>query len=144
MATDSTSQEFGWGRAGMACDCHITSEASAEGVSNIWAPESSGGLLTHMPGVWPGVTQRLDSAGTLDEGGASTRASSTLGGRQTARGGGSGGGCRGGRVQRVRLKWPGPQEKLDEWPSLGVSWPHLPCTRWTETSTSPSRLKEEE
>ena len=52
----------------MACDCHITSGASAEGVSNIWGPESSGGFLTQMSGVWPGVTQRLDSAGTLDEG----------------------------------------------------------------------------
>ena len=44
------------------------SGASAEGVSNIWGPESSGGFLTQMSGVWPGVTQRLDSAGTLDEG----------------------------------------------------------------------------
>ena len=119
MATDSTGQEFGWGRAGMACDCHITSGASTEGVSNIWAPESSGGFLTHMSGVWPGVTQRLDSVGTLDEGGASTRTSSMLGGRQTAQWGGSGGGCRGGRVQRVRLKWPGHKRSWMNVPASG-------------------------
>ena len=68
MGTDSTGQEFQWGTAGMACDCHIASGASAEVVSNIWGPESSGGFLSQTSGVWPGVTQRLDSAGTLDEG----------------------------------------------------------------------------
>ena len=35
------------------------------GDPNSWGLESSGDLLTHLPGTWAGVSQRLISAGTV-------------------------------------------------------------------------------
>ena len=37
------------------------------GVPKSWGLESSRDLFTHLPGTWAGITQRLISAGTVDQ-----------------------------------------------------------------------------
>lgn len=102
MGTDSTGQEFRWGTAGMACDCHIASGASlrefqiSEGQSHL----EGSSVRRLVSGL--GVTQRLDSAGILD--GGHPPHLLHVGWRHTAQWGRFWGGHRGRKVQRVSLE----------------------------------------
>ena len=124
----------------MTWDCQRTSGASAEGFSDIWGLESSGGFFTHMSGIWPGVTQRLDSAGTV------------VGdfwpwllhvGEETH-----------GTVwenipEAVSKEWVSPMTRTtkaarDCWPNLKVMRQHLHCTQLTEPAQAHPDWREEE